>query len=68
MLYLFQALLVIIILLSNTINIKQKVKIKELSRISLVYIFAKIIFIYFFIRNLYQNIYLYFNIIKAINQ
>ena len=43
MLYLLQALVVIIILLLNIISIEQKVKIKELSRIRLVYIYAKII-------------------------
>ena len=43
MLYLLQALVVIIILLLNIISIKQKVKIKELFKIRLVYIFAKII-------------------------
>ena len=46
MLYLLQALVVIIILLLNIISIEQKVKIKELSRIRLVYIYAKIISIY----------------------
>ena len=43
MLCLLQALVVIIILLFNVIGIKQKVKIKELFRIRLVYIYAKII-------------------------
>ena len=43
MLYLLQALVVIIILLLNTISIEQKVKIKELPRIRPVYIYAKII-------------------------
>ena len=46
MLYLLQALVVIIILLLNIISIEQKVKIKELPRIRLVYIYAKIISIY----------------------
>ena len=43
MLYLYQALVVIIILLLNIISIEQKVKIKELPRIRLVYIYTKII-------------------------
>ena len=43
MLYLLQALVVIIILLLNIISIEQKVKIKELPRIRLVYIYTKII-------------------------
>ena len=43
MLYLLQALVVIIILLLNIISIEQKVKIKELPRIRLVYVYAKII-------------------------
>ena len=46
MLCLLQALVVIIILLLNIISIEQKVKIKELPRIRLVYIYTKIIFIY----------------------
>ena len=46
MLYLLQALVVIIILLLNTISIEQKVKIKELSRIRPVYIYAEIISVY----------------------
>ena len=46
MLYLLQALVVIIILLLNIIGIEQKVKIKELSRIRPVYIYAKIISVY----------------------
>ena len=41
--YLLQALVVIIILLLNIINIEQKVKIKELPRIKLVYIFTNTI-------------------------
>ena len=41
--YLLRALVVIIILLLNVISIEQKVKIKELPRIRLVYIYAKII-------------------------
>jgi hypothetical protein len=40
---LLRALVVIIILLLNIISIEQKVKIKELSRIRPVYIYAKII-------------------------
>ena len=40
---LLQALVVIIILLLNTISAEQKVKIKELPRIRLVYIYAKTI-------------------------
>ena len=43
MLYLLQALVVIIILLFNIISIKQKVKIKELPRIRPVYIYKEII-------------------------
>ena len=43
MLYLLQTLVVIIILLLNIISIEQKVKIKELSRIRLVYIYKEII-------------------------
>ena len=43
MLYLLQALVVIIILLLNIISIEQKVKIKELPRIRLVYIYKEII-------------------------
>jgi len=43
MLYLLRALVVIIILLLNAISIKQKVKIKELPRIRLVYIYKEII-------------------------
>ena len=41
--YLLRALVVIIILLLNIINAEQKVKIKELPRIRLVYVFAEII-------------------------
>ena len=41
--YLLRALVVIIILLLNIISIEQKVKIKELPRIRLVYVYAKII-------------------------
>ena len=40
---LLQALVVIIILLFNIISVKQKVKIKELFKIRLVYIYTKII-------------------------
>ena len=43
MLYLYQASVVIIILLLNAIGVEQKVKIKELPRIRPVYIFTKII-------------------------
>ena len=43
MLYLFWALVVIIILLLNVIGVEQKVKIKELPGIKLVYLFAEII-------------------------
>ena len=43
MLYLLQALVVIIILLLNTISIEQKVKIKELPEIRPVYIYNEII-------------------------
>ena len=43
MLYLLQALVVIIILLLNIISIEQKVKIKELPRIRPVYIYKEII-------------------------
>ena len=43
MLYLLQALVVIIILLLNAISIEQKVKIKELPRIRPVYIYKEII-------------------------
>ena len=43
MLYLLQALVVIIILLLNIIGIEQKVKIKELPRIRPVYIYKEII-------------------------
>ena len=43
MLCLLQALVVIIILLLNIISIEQKVKIKELSRIRLVYVYKEII-------------------------
>ena len=43
MLYLLQALVVIIILLLNVISIEQKVKIKELPRIRPVYIYKEII-------------------------
>ena len=43
MLYLFQALVVIIILLLNIISIEQKAKIKELPRIRPVYIYKEII-------------------------
>ena len=41
--YLFQALVVIIILLLNIISMEQKVKIKELPRIRPVYIYTEII-------------------------
>ena len=41
--YLLQALVVIIILLLNIISAEQKVKIKELPRIRLVYVYTKII-------------------------
>ena len=41
--YLLRALVVIIILLLNTISIEQKVKIKELPRIRLVYIYKETI-------------------------
>ena len=44
--YLLQALVVIIILLLNIISVEQKVKIKELSRIRPVYIYAEIISVY----------------------
>ena len=43
MLYLYRALVVIIILLFNAISAEQKVKIKELFRIRLVYIYAETI-------------------------
>ena len=43
MLYLYWALVIIIILLLNAIGAEQKAKIKELSRIRPVYIFTKII-------------------------
>ena len=43
MLYLLQALVVIIILLLNIIGTEQKVKIKELPKIKPVYVYAKII-------------------------
>ena len=43
MLYLLQALVVIIILLLNVIGAEQKAKIKELFRIRLVYIYTKTI-------------------------
>ena len=58
MLYLLQALVVIIILLLNTISIEQKVKIKELPRIRLVYIYAKIISIYL-LREIRIRVYTY---------
>ena len=41
--YFYQALVVIIILPFNAISVEQKVKIKELFKIKLVYIYAKII-------------------------
>jgi len=47
MLYLLQALIIIIILLFNVINIKQKAKIKKLFKIRPVYLFVKIISTHF---------------------
>ena len=46
MLYLYWALVVIIILLFNAIGVEQKVKIKEFSGIRPVYIYAKTISVY----------------------
>ena len=58
MLYLLQALVVIIILLLNIVSIEQKVKIKELPRIRPVYIYTKIIFIYL-LREIRIRVYTY---------
>ena len=56
MLYLLQALVVIIILPLNIISIEQKVKIEELPRIRPVYIYAKIISIYL-LREIHIRVY-----------
>ena len=45
-LYLYQASVIIIILLFNTISAEQKVKIKKLPKIRLVYIYIKTISVY----------------------
>ena len=58
MLYLYWALVVIIILLLNAIGAKQKVKIKELSKIRLVYIFTKTISACF-LQEIYIKVYIY---------
>ena len=58
MLYLLQALVVIIILLLNIIGIEQKVKIEELPRIRPVYIYAKTISIHL-LREIRIRVYIY---------
>ena len=58
MLYLFQALVVIIILPLNAISMEQKVKIKELFKIRLVYIYTKTISIYF-LQEIHIGVYTY---------
>ena len=58
MLYLLQALVVIIILLLNVISVEQKVKIKELPKTRLVYIYAKIISVRL-LQEIYIRVYTY---------
>ena len=58
MLHLYQASVVIIILLLNTISTEQKAKIEEFFRIRLVYIFTKIISVHLLYK-IYIRVYTY---------